>query len=115
MTVGEEDFAALRKRLTSLDYGKYLQGLDQNSIHLVQKLLSDLISTTQAYREEKLKSTSLEQEVYAMEDGFRPLESRTRNLEQENLILHQEIISLKDEKDAVGMKNMDLVKTLQTR
>lgn len=91
----QQKFSGLRKRLDQLGYR---QPLGIESLPLVERLLADLIHTTESLKKSKLEKSSVSQ----AEKGSVPHEAEAYKSDNAKLIkeaneLHQQIIKQKEE------------------
>jgi septation ring formation regulator EzrA len=105
------DLDLIRKRLISLQYGNLVENINSQAAPLIQKLLVDLISTTEAYQQAQAST----QKVYSLQERVVPLQRKVQDLQEENAGLHEQVIGLKDARDREGRMNLKVVKTLQER
>ncbi|XP_020499436.1 centrosomal protein of 135 kDa isoform X2 [Labrus bergylta] len=94
----ERKFVNLRKRLDQLGYK---QPLGIESLPLVEKLLSDLVHTTESLRNAKLSTGKTEKESRNIDALLEPYRAENARAVRENNELHLELLKLKEEKDRV--------------
>nr|XP_061834127.1 centrosomal protein of 135 kDa-like isoform X1 [Nerophis lumbriciformis]XP_061834128.1 centrosomal protein of 135 kDa-like isoform X1 [Nerophis lumbriciformis] len=91
-----EKFVNLRKRLGQLGY-KHPLGIE--SLPLVEKLFSDLVSTTESLRNAKLSQGKNENECLNCDVLLEPYRADNARLVKENNEVHQELLKVMEEKD----------------
>jgi len=89
----ERRFLLLKKKLDSLHY---CQPLTIDSSVLVERLLSDLIRTTEGFQSLKKSNEDLKQEALQKTSGLLPLQKENGRLLKENNELHYELIKVKE-------------------
>ncbi|KAK3289417.1 hypothetical protein CYMTET_3154 [Cymbomonas tetramitiformis] len=94
LTIDEARLAQLRRKLESLNYG---DTFDLSSVPLIQKLLDDLVHTTESYRALKLRNSSSSHELETYKAKLDVLYQDNARLLKENNALHLQLI-----KDAEG-------------
>lgn len=92
----EKRFLLLKKRLDALHY---CQPFNIESASLIEKLLNDLIKTTEGFQSIKKINEELKQSVHKSEQMILPLKKENAKLVQENNDLHFEMIKIKEESD----------------
>ncbi|DBA89546.1 hypothetical protein WJX79_004564 [Trebouxia sp. C0005] len=100
----------LRKKLHAL---QYKEGLDDSSAPLVDKLVTDLLHTTDSHRDLKLQVATKAQEL---EDGRNKVEGLTRDagrLGNENNQLHLQLLKAADVADKADRDHYQQVKKLE--
>lgn len=88
-------FLALRKRLDLMGYVDLPLGLD--TAPLAQQLLEDLVTTTEALRENEEELTKTKDKLEISETQIEPLQSENTRLTRENVQLHQQLIMASEE------------------
>ncbi|KAM6921166.1 centrosomal protein of 135 kDa [Xenentodon cancila] len=94
----ERRFVGLRKRLDQLGYR---QPLGTESLPLVEKLLSDLVHTTESLRSAKLSAGKTEKESRNVDALLEPYRTENGRVVKENNELHLQLLKLREEKDCV--------------
>ena len=97
----EKKFLLLKKRLDSLHY---CQPFTIDSASLIERLLNDLIKTTEGFQSLKKVNEELKQSVNKSEQMILPLKKENAKLVQENNDLHFEMIKIKEESDYSSAK-----------
>ena len=92
----EKKFLLLKKRLDALHY---CQPFTIDSASLIERLLNDLIKTTEGFQSLKKINEELKQTVNKSEQMILPLKKENARLVQENNDLHFEMIKIKEESD----------------
>ncbi|EAS07050.1 centrosomal protein, putative (macronuclear) [Tetrahymena thermophila SB210] len=85
----ERKYLLLRKKLDELHY---TQPLQIESAELVDKLLNDLLKTSEGFQKLKNKNQELEQQLCIIEKSLNPLKAENQKLMRENNNLQSEII-----------------------
>ncbi|CAH1777334.1 unnamed protein product, partial [Owenia fusiformis] len=96
MSMAQEKFVALRKRLDQLGYR---QPLGIESLPLVERLFADLIHTTESLKRAKLE-TVRPKETKDFSAAVDPYKSDNAKLVKENNQLHVQLIKKTEESDA---------------
>lgn len=94
-------FAILRKQLDKLNY---TQPLTMESQSLVERLLSDLLRTSEGFQNMKKQFEEIKRASSQSTNLIEPLRRRMGKLETENNDLHSQIIKLKEEIDDKDIK-----------
>jgi hypothetical protein len=89
----ERKFGVLRRRLDDLGYR---QILPIEAIPLVERLLNDLVQTTESFKRSKEKAEQLEERNRLMEASVAPYQEENGRLAQENARLHKRTIKLEE-------------------
>ena len=89
----EREYTRVKKSLEVLGYKDPL-GLD--SVSVVNKVLNDLIKTTEGFKKLQDERDKLRMELKNQGDLILPLRSENMRLTKENNELHKEMIDLKD-------------------
>jgi centrosomal protein CEP135 len=89
----EREYIRVKKSLEVLGYRDSL-GID--SVSIVNKVLNDLIKTTEGFKKLQDERDKLRNELKAQGDLILPLRNENIKLTKENNELHQEMIKLKD-------------------
>ena len=89
----EREYIRVKKSLEVLGYRDPL-GID--SVSIVNKVLNDLIKTTEGFKKLQDERDKLRNELKAQGDLILPLRNENIKLTKENNELHQEMIKLKD-------------------
>ena len=90
----EKKFLLLKKRLDALHY---CQPLSIDSAALVDRLLNDLIKTTEGYQNLKKQLDENNTNLIKAESGLEPLKKENHKLIKENNELHSAMIKVKEE------------------
>ncbi|KAL4472081.1 hypothetical protein ABPG72_001079 [Tetrahymena utriculariae] len=85
----ERKYLLLRKKLDELHY---TQPLQIESAELVDKLLNDLLKTSEGFQKLKNRNQELEQQLCLIEKSLNPLKAENQKLLRENNNLQSEII-----------------------
>lgn len=94
---GEQDlYLTLRFRLDQMEYSEYLSA---DSVDLVQRLLADLIQTTESARTFKTQVANARNEQMLAQEQVMPLRQELARLTSENNQLHKDLIAMSDERD----------------
>lgn len=88
-------FLALRKRLDLMGYVDLPLGLD--TAPLAQQLLEDLVTTTEALRENEDELNKTKEKLEISETQIEPLQAENSRLTRENVQLHQQLILSSEE------------------
>jgi len=91
--IGDKQFVALRNRLNCLHY---CQPLSKESCALVERLLGDLLATTELYQRTKIRAEEAETQITKEQIALVPLQKENARLVNENNTLHKEIIHAKE-------------------
>ena len=91
--IGDKQYLALRNKLNSLHY---CQPLSQESCALAERLLGDVLATTELYRIAKRRAEVAEAQIPQEKIAVVPLQKENARLVNENNILHKEIIHAKE-------------------
>ncbi|TPX37474.1 hypothetical protein SmJEL517_g00561 [Synchytrium microbalum] len=102
----------LRLRLDQLGYSKEV--LPPEAAGLVQKLLSDLIVTTDTARRFKFEKEAAEAERRTVEDQVAPLRQEIARITAENNRLHSDVIASAAELDATRQRATQTVRRLES-
>ena len=92
--ISEDKYYALKQKLEALNF---LQPLGIESAPLVEKLLSDLVLTTESYRNLERAANKQGQSLNLLQGQLQPLKSENNRLVRENNKLHQELIRKAEE------------------
>lgn len=87
-------FLALRKRLDILGYDDVLLGLD--SAPLAQRMLEDLVLTTEKLQQSEETIESIQKSIELLQNQIEPLQAEAQKLMKENTQLHQELIQIQE-------------------
>jgi chromosome segregation ATPase len=93
----EKHYLMVKKKLEHFQYNSPL-GLD--SVQLAEKLLTDLLKTTQGFQEMKVERDRLKDALEAEKLVPLPLRNENAKLLKENNELHRDLIKLKEELDS---------------
>ncbi|KAI9357686.1 hypothetical protein DFJ73DRAFT_190386 [Zopfochytrium polystomum] len=91
------DVPTLRHRLNQLDY---TEDFGTDSALLVQRLLADLVRTTESMKKFKHQLGTVQREKAALEEQIKPLRSEIARLTAENNQVHLELVKMADDRDA---------------
>ena len=106
----EREYMRVKKSLEVLGYRDPL-GID--SVSIVNKVLNDLIKTTEGFKKLQDERDKLRNELKSQGDLVLPLRNENIRLTKENNELHQEMIKLKDVLEKNTSANMQM--TTKTR
>lgn len=90
-------YAALKKRLDSL---RYCEPLGLESAPLVEKLLTDLIKTTEGFQQLKKQNSELNSKIKSLNESLVPLQNEVSVLMKKNNDLHLHLMSTKEDFDS---------------
>ena len=88
--IAESKYHGLKAQLQALNY---LQPLGVESAPLVEKLLEDLVMTTESYRNLERRANKEAQSLNILQGQVLPLKNENSRLIRENNKLHQEVRS----------------------
>ena len=91
--IDDKKFLALRNKLSCLHYS---QPLSKESCPLVEKILGDLLATTEMYQRTKLRAEQAEAQIKKEQIALIPLKKDNARVVNENNALHKEIIQVKE-------------------
>lgn len=91
--IDNKKFVALRNKLSCLHYS---QPLSKESCPLVEKILGDLLATTDLYQRTKVKLEQAEAQIRKEQIALVPLKKDNARVVKENNALHKEIITVKE-------------------
>lgn len=91
--IDSKRFVALRNKLNCLHYS---QPLSKESCPLVEKMLGDLLATTDLYQRTKVKLEQAEAQIRREQIALVPLKKDNARIVKENNALHKEIIQVKE-------------------
>ncbi|KAI9146414.1 hypothetical protein BKA69DRAFT_22947 [Paraphysoderma sedebokerense] len=106
----QEQYRLLRQRLDQLEYRDPFR---PDSMRLIQKLLSDLIQTTESCKRLKLSKDNLIQEKKSLEQTLEPLRTEISRLTAENNQLHVTIINETDKRESQAKKTAIVIRKLE--
>ncbi|KAJ3396651.1 hypothetical protein HDU92_002277 [Lobulomyces angularis] len=106
-----DSFLLTKHRLEQLDYGSY--NFDKNSLPLINRLLSDLISATDAAKKFKSKLDIQVTESENWKQQLDPLRSQLSKITNENNKLHKDILTLNCTATERDRRNQQLSKKQQ--
>ncbi|CAI2369596.1 unnamed protein product [Moneuplotes crassus] len=86
-------FVALRNKLSCLHYS---QPLSKESCPLIEKMLGDLLATTELYQRTKVQLESAESQIRKEQIALIPLKKDNARIVKENNALHKEMIQVKE-------------------
>ena len=90
-------YIALKKRLDSL---RYCEPLGLESAPLVEKLLTDLIKTTEGFQQLKKQNSEVNSKLRSLTDSIVPLQNEVSSLMKKNNDLHLHLMSTKEDFDS---------------
>ncbi len=93
-TVSDKKFNTLKKRLEALHY---CQPITIESASLVEKLLNDLIKTTEGFQNIKKMNEELKSSQFKGDQISEPLKRENARLTKENNDLHYDVMKIKEE------------------
>ena len=91
--IDNNKFMALRNKLSCLHYS---QPLSKESCPLIEKILGDLLATTEMYQRTKSKLEQAENQIRKEQIALIPLKKDNARIVNENNALHKEIIQVKE-------------------
>ena len=103
----EKEYLHVKRSLEVLGYKDPL-GID--SVQVVNKVLNDLIKTTEAFKKLQDERNLLKDQIKSQNEIVLPLRNENMKLTKENNELHNEIIKLKDNIDNKNLNNNDDIK-----
>ena len=106
----EKEYNRVKRSLEVLGYKDPL-GIE--SVSLTNKLLNDLIKTTEAFKKLQDERDKLKSELKVQGDLILPLRNENMKLTKENNELHQNLIQLKDSLDIKSTANVNSISTLE--
>jgi chromosome segregation ATPase len=106
----EKQYNKLKLSLEAMGYKGYLS---EESVQLVNSVLSDLIKATKAFKNIMLEKNTLESKLRVQDDIIIPLRNENYKISKDNNELHKEIIRLKDALDLRNTSENTKVQTLQ--
>jgi len=92
--VAEKKFMTLKKRLDALHY---CQPFTVDSASLIEKLLNDLVKTSESFQSLKQNNGELQISLSKSEQRLEPVKKENIRLQKENNELHMEVIRVKEE------------------
>jgi centrosomal protein CEP135 len=108
--VNRQRYQAVRKQLDALHY---CLPFTTQSTELVERLLTDLLKTTEGYQKVKNELTRAKHDDSLNQQALVPLMKENERLTRENNKLHHEIIKVKEEKGATEYKWKQTLRQLQ--
>ena len=106
----EKQYNKLKLSLETMGYKGYLS---EESVQLVNSVLSDLIKATKAFKNIMLEKNNLESKLRVQDDIIIPLRNENYKISKDNNELHKEIIRLKDALELRNTSENTKVHTLQ--
>ena len=103
----EKEYLHVKRSLEVLGYKDPL-GID--SVSVVNKVLNDLIKTTEAFKKLQDERNSLKEQMKSQNEIVLPLRNENIKLTKENNDLHNEIIRLKDNLDNKNENSSEIKK-----
>lgn len=91
--IGDKAYLALRNKLNCLHY---CQPLSKESCALAERLLGDLLATTELYQRSKARAEQAEAQISKEQIALQPLKKENARVVKENNALHKEIIQVKE-------------------
>ena len=108
--IAEKKFLLLKKRLDALHYS---QPFTIDSAALVDRLLNDLIKTTEGFQKLKGENEKLKITASKFEQMLEPLKRENAKLLKENNDLHYEMIKVKEDCDYRESKWKNQINSLE--
>jgi chromosome segregation ATPase len=108
----EEEYYKLREKLDSLHYNEPFRN---DSMPLIKRLLSDLIVTTESYRDIKERNNDLEMKYREALNSAQPMKIQMQSLIQENNHLHSQIIILSENSQEVERRCQRQLKRMESQ
>jgi centrosomal protein CEP135 len=99
--IANNRYQELKARLDSLHY---CQPFTIESCALVERLLSELLKMTVAYKRSQNELNVSQAENRLNQQSLAPLQKENERLTKENNQLHSEIITAREEKESVDLK-----------
>lgn len=90
-------YTALKKRLDSL---RYCEPLGLDSAPLVEKLLTDLLKTTEGFQQLKKQNFEANSKIKSLNETLLPLQNEVASLMKKNNELHLHLMSTKEDFDS---------------
>lgn len=109
-SISEHKFLQLKKRLDSLHY---CHPLTLDSAALAERLLTDLLKTTEGFQTLKKSNQDLQTQLLSKDKLNEPLIKENNRLLQENNELHYEMIKIKEEADYKENRWKTMLKTAE--
>ena len=106
----EKQYNKLKLSLETMGYKGYLS---EESVQLVNSVLSDLIKATKAFKNIMLEKNNLESKLRVQDDIIIPLRNENYKISKDNNELHKEIIKLKDDLELRNTSENSKVNALQ--
>lgn len=106
----ERQLTMLRRKLEALNYN---QPLHADSAPLAENLVSDLVRTTESYRQCKLQCAQQAQEIASFNTKLEVVRQESGRLLNENNQLHLELIKQAEKHDKKDQQNYLSVKKLE--
>jgi centrosomal protein CEP135 len=88
-------------------------GLDVASSELVERLLNDLLKTTEGYQTLKNQIEMMKHDEQLNQQALVPLQKENERITKENNRLHLDIIKVKEERDSCDVKWRSALRLLQ--
>ena len=101
----------MKKRLDALHY---CQPLSIDSAPLAEKLLTDLLKTTEGFQQLKHANTDLSKQLRAAQEAKAPLESEVARLHTGSNELHLSLMKVKEDTDKKDAQWRAAVKKMET-
>lgn len=108
--VATQRYQAIRKQLDQLHY---CLPFNVEACGLVERLLNDLLKTTEGYQKLKMQIDLLKHDDKLNQQALLPLQKENEKLTKENNKLHLEVIQTKEERDACELKWKQALRSLQ--
>jgi len=107
----EKHYLSIKKKLEHFQYN-YPLGIE--SVQLVDKLLNDLLKTTQGFQEVRTERDKLREQLESERQIPLPLKNENSKLVRENNELHRELIKLKEDIDLKDLNATQARKKLES-
>lgn len=108
--VANQRYQAVRKQLDQLHY---CLPFNVQSSALVERLLNDLLKTTEGYQKLKMQLDLVKHDEKLNQQALLPLQKENEKLTKENNKLHFDVIQTKEERDACELKWKQALRQLQ--
>lgn len=106
----DQRYQAVRKQLDQLHY---CLPFNAESTHLVEKLLNDLLQTTEGYQKLKAEIQMVHHDEKLNQQALVPLQKENEKLTKENNKLHMQVIQTKEEREAGELQWRNTLRQLQ--
>ena len=108
--MAKQRYASLRKQLDQLHY---CLPFNVQSTQLVDRLLNDLLQTTEGYQKLKSQIEMVKHDEKLNQQALVPLQKENEKLTKENNKLHIDVITVKEERDSCELRWKQALRTLQ--